>query len=217
MKDRFVFDLVSNTIVVMTKLPEKRDEWAQAINQFLISSKTDNDVDLINLLEAIALALSGKPLELIQPQFSNFVYDDYWKQIIREINSAAKLPDSRIMDALHDLIRVPTVDELISVLRDRGREFLDYREEDVDFAFQNMVNDFRDHGDQQLVELIEARRILIVRCRRLGVDAAINSLTEPTNREWISSRLKEMIHAIIHPAVPLPSLTLLSDQKKSSA
>jgi hypothetical protein len=167
--------LVANTVAVLTRVPERRDEWRQAVAQVLAQAQSAGHGDLIGLGQAMLALLDGEPADL--PEENPFRAT--WQEILDRIaaggaaagpaEAEADAENAEVMDAVQAFVNSADWDAARAVVETRQGLLLT---DQVEGIFADNIQDRRTRGRNQEAVSLQQHLDLLRACRRDGIAAA---------------------------------------------
>jgi tetratricopeptide (TPR) repeat protein len=170
--------VVANTVAVLTRVPERRDEWRGVIAGALEQARGAGHDDLAALSEALLALLDGKPAEL--PPANS--YRATLQEILDGIAAggpAAAAPDpehAEVMTAIQAFVNSQDWEEAQAVVEAQEDLLLTDRAAAI---FEENIRDRRTRGRDQEADSLQQHLDLLRACRRDGIAAAFE---QPASR-----------------------------------
>ncbi len=133
-------DLADDTIEVLTRHQDQREEFFNYLQQFKADAQRFNDAPMVALIDAVLKLLLGDEIESIQPELEGS-YAACWEQIVQGIANSPERPNTL------DLIATNTI-AVMTERKDRHEEWLR--------AVKQLKTQAQGYGDVPMVALAEA-------------------------------------------------------------
>ena len=89
--EQFLDGIVQVTVTVMTRMPEKKGEWWQALGKFYSQARRHRDIERAAFFDALCQLVEGVPPERLSARVSPAFYH-HWQSVLAGIQSGSPLP-----------------------------------------------------------------------------------------------------------------------------
>ena len=89
--EQFLDGIVQVTVTVMTRMPEKKGEWWQALGKFYSQARRHRDIERAAFFDALCQLVEGVPPERLSAQVSA-AFHRHWQSILVSIQPGSPLP-----------------------------------------------------------------------------------------------------------------------------
>src|SRR5947209_7920938 len=167
--------IISNTITVMTDMPEKRDEWRETMSGALQRVQGNNQAEDAGFFTAILAMLDGQSPSLPE----GHPYTDEINSIKAGIAAGGQGEEisvgisGEVMQAIRDFVNAKDWDATRQVVE--AQQSVLFRPE-VEALFEQNIASARSAGDQRAVGLLQQHLALLRGCKTIGIAQVFEQL-----------------------------------------
>jgi hypothetical protein len=169
--------MASNTIIVMTRAPEKRPEWRNALRNHLNQAKQFNYQSEIEFFSALMGLLDDVP--------PSMPVESPYAPIIKAIQDAlaGKAPEpveeveppKEVMNAVRELLQAKNPHALRKVIEKRQAQL--FRVETQDFL-ASLAQEAQSTGDQNAMQVLVTYAGILQQCQQAGIEATFEQINQ---------------------------------------
>ena len=186
--------MASNTIIVMTRAPEKRPEWRNALRNHLNQAKQFNYQSEIEFFSALMGLLDDVP--------PSMPVESPYAPIIKAIQDAlaGKAPEpveeveppKEVMNAVRELLQAKNPHALRKVIEKRQAQL--FRVETQDFL-ASLAQEAQSTGDQNAMQVLVTYAGILQQCQQAGIEATFEQINQAQKENAAQPQVERIVLA----------------------